>query len=80
MEDVVSIEDRCREIITDLGGARLSAATQQAIMRELSHKASGFRSGELIAIAGAVTGERCKTGAAALEAIDRFSRQKVALG
>lgn len=78
MELALSAEERREEIIADLSNNRLSAATQAAIMHELSHKASGFRASDLIAIADAVTGERCKSSKAAIAAIERFSQRKTA--
>lgn len=78
MDIALTVEDRRQEIIADLSRADISAATQAAIMRELSHKASGFRPGDLIAIADAVTGRRSKSGPAALAAIDSWSRERVA--
>ena len=76
MELALSAEDVRQEIIADLSRDHLSAAAQAAIMRELTHKASGLRPSDLIAIADAVTGERFPSAPAALEAIERFSRQK----
>ena len=76
MELALSAEDIRQEIIVDLSRERLSAAAQAAIMRELTHKASGLRPADLIEIADAVTGERCASGAAALKAIERYSAEK----
>lgn len=77
MDFAITAADRRLEVIADLSRDNLSAATQAAIMRELTHKAAGFRPGDLIAIADAVTGQRCADGPTAVKLIDKWSRARV---
>lgn len=77
MELALSAEDIRQEIIADLSRDSLSAPALASIMRELTHKASGLRPADLIAIAEAVAGERCASAAAALQAIESFAKGKI---